>query len=84
MGVPSAARTCDLLLRRPYRAWASPASSLLGALVGCLDRKGIREAVTYLPGSRYWPLQYVETGIFLALALVLVGSCSWQLGRRRT
>jgi hypothetical protein len=50
----------------------------------CLNRKGIREAVTYLPGSRYWPLQYVETGIFLALALALAGSCSWRLGRRRT
>ncbi len=50
----------------------------------CLDRKGIREAVTYLPGSRYWPLQWIETGIFLALAPVLAGSCSWRLGRRRT
>ena len=50
----------------------------------CLDGKGIREAVTYLPGSRYWPLQYVETGIFLALALALAGWCSWRLGRRRT
>jgi hypothetical protein len=50
----------------------------------CLDRKGIREAVTYLPGSRYWPLQWIETGIFLALALVLAGSCFWRLGRRRT
>jgi ABC-type transport system involved in multi-copper enzyme maturation permease subunit len=50
----------------------------------CLDRKGIREAVTYLPGSRYWPLQWLETGIFLALAVVLAGSCFWRLGRRRT
>ena len=50
----------------------------------CLNRKGIRAAVTYLPGSRYWPLQWIETGIFLALALVLAGSCSWRLGRRRT
>ncbi len=50
----------------------------------CLNRKGIRAAVTYLPGSLYWPLQWIETGIFLALALVLAGSCSWRLGRRRT
>jgi len=50
----------------------------------CLDGKGFRTAVTYLPGSSYWPLQYIETGIFLALALVLAGYCSWRLSRRRS
>jgi hypothetical protein len=46
--------------------------------------RGIREAITYQPASRYWPLQWLETGIFLALALVLAGCCFWRLGRRRT
>jgi hypothetical protein len=50
----------------------------------CMQSRGYREAVTYLPTSRYWPMQFVETGIFLALALVLAGFCFWRLGRRRT
>ena len=50
----------------------------------CLGSHGIREAVTYQPASRYWPFQWIETGIFLALALALAGFCFWRLGRRRT
>jgi hypothetical protein len=50
----------------------------------CLDSHGYREAITYEPASRYWPLQWIETGIFLALALALAGFCFWRLGRRRT
>jgi len=44
----------------------------------------IREAITYQPASHYWPFQWIETGIFLALAFALAGVCFWRLGRRRT
>jgi ABC-2 family transporter protein len=50
----------------------------------CMQRRGYREAISYLPTSRYWPLQGVETGIFLALALVLTWFSFWRLGRRRS
>jgi hypothetical protein len=50
----------------------------------CMESRGYREAITYEPASRYWPLQWIETGIFLALALALAGFCFWRLGRRRT
>ena len=50
----------------------------------CLESRGFREAISYEPASHYWPLQWVETGIFLALALALAGFCFWRLGRRRT
>jgi hypothetical protein len=51
----------------------------------CLQRQHIQASVTYQPGSRYWPLQGIETGIFGALALALAGFfCFWRLGRRRT
>ncbi len=50
----------------------------------CMASRGIRESITYEPGSRYWPLQRIETAIFLALALALAGLCFWRLGRRRT
>lgn len=32
-------------------------------------------AVTYLPAGRYWTLQWVEAGIFGALALLAAGAC---------
>jgi ABC-2 family transporter protein len=70
-----------------------PAPCLSGPSVGkgappnagaCMASRGIRETITYQPASRYWPFQWIETGIFLAIALALAGFCFWRLGRRRT
>ena len=41
----------------------------------CLASQGIREAIAYQPASRYWPFQWTETAIYLALALALAGYC---------
>ena len=41
-------------------------------------------AVSYQPTSRYWAFQWIETGIYLALALALAGYCFWRLNRRRS
>ena len=48
----------------------------------CMASRGIREDITYQPAGRYWSLQLIETGIYLALALALAGLCFWRLGRR--
>jgi hypothetical protein len=37
--------------------------------------------VTYQPGSRFWPFQWAEMGIFVAAALVLCGLTYWWLRR---
>jgi hypothetical protein len=50
----------------------------------CMQSRGYREAITYVPTSRYWPLQWIETGIFLALALALAWFSFRRLRRRRT
>jgi hypothetical protein len=50
----------------------------------CMQSRGYREAIAYLPTSRYWSLQWIETGIFLALALALAWFSFWRLSRRRT
>lgn len=42
----------------------------------------VHTVVTYQPPSRYWPLQWYETGVFVAAALVLAGVAFWW-GRRR-
>ena len=55
-----------------------------GRLDNCLASHGIRVTESYQPLSHYWPLQWAETGLFLALALGLAAFCFWQLGRRRT
>jgi hypothetical protein len=53
-----------------------------GDSMPCLASHGIAIAVTYQPTSRYWPIQWTETGIFLALAAALAGFCYWRVGRR--
>jgi hypothetical protein len=42
----------------------------------------LQQLVTYQPPSRYWPLQILETAIFLAAALALIGATVWRVGRR--
>jgi hypothetical protein len=44
----------------------------------------LRESITYQPASRFWPLQWIETGIYLVLAAGLGWVCVWQVRRRRT
>ena len=39
--------------------------------------------MVWFQASRYWPLQLIETGIFLVLALALAWLCFWRLSRRR-
>ena len=41
-----------------------------------------REHIIYLPASRFWPVQGVESGIFLALALALATVTYWSVTTR--
>ena len=66
----------------PVAALPAPCSAFGSDLGHCLASHGIREAVSYQPVSHYWPLQLVETGIFLALAVALAWFCFWRLDRR--
>jgi hypothetical protein len=54
------------------------------AFFDCLARHGIREAISYQPASRYWPLQWTETAIYLVPALALAAYCFRRLNRRLT
>lgn len=38
--------------------------------------------VSYQPAGRYWTFQWLETGIFLALALLAAIACAWWVTRR--
>jgi hypothetical protein len=41
-------------------------------IMSCLTAHGYRASLTYQPASRYWAFQGIETGIFVALAAVLI------------
>jgi hypothetical protein len=48
------------------------ANSAQNAANQCLARAGYHNFLTYQPASRYWAFQGIETGIFVAIALVLL------------
>ena len=50
----------------------------------CFDKladEGYRQQVEYQPASRFWALQWSETGILLVLAAGLAGFCFWRIRR---
>jgi hypothetical protein len=51
-------------------------------LLPCIQRVGLRVQETYQPGSRYWLFQGIESAIFVALALALLGFAWWWVRRR--
>ena len=68
----------------PFQAAATPACQA-GNFPACqasLSRFHLRDLISYQPASRFWEFQWVETGVFLALALALAGCCLWWLIRR--
>jgi hypothetical protein len=38
----------------------------------CIHQLGYTGVTKYQPASRYWPFQYIESGIFVALAAILI------------
>ena len=50
----------------------------------CVDKlsRTIHTLVAYQPGSRFWPFQWAEMGVFLAAAVALCGLTYWWLRRQ--
>jgi hypothetical protein len=69
----------------PKACMVTPAAGITG-LVDCrnaLAAMHLRWSVTYQPASRFWPLQWIETGGYLVLAAGLGWVCVSQVRRRR-
>jgi ABC-type transport system involved in multi-copper enzyme maturation permease subunit len=64
----------------PPKACANQGIQACNAAIGRLH---LHQVVTYQPASRFWELQGIETGIFLALALALAAFCAWWVRRRQ-
>ncbi|HTS95445.1 MAG TPA: hypothetical protein VMI33_02405 [Streptosporangiaceae bacterium] len=58
------------------------AEGQISSALACLARLGYRSFATYQPGYRFWPFQFIETGIFVALAAILI-AVTFLVVRRR-
>ncbi|AWS46935.1 ABC transporter permease [Streptosporangium sp. 'caverna'] len=47
-----------------------------------INRLGYRQQATYQPLDRFWPFQWIETGIYALLTLGLTWSSFWWIRRR--
>jgi hypothetical protein len=56
----------------PIPASCHPAEGQISAALACTARLGYRSFTIYQPGYRFWPFQFIETGIFVALAAALI------------
>jgi hypothetical protein len=57
-------------------------SAQISATLACMAHLGYRSFATYQPGYRFWPFQFIETGIFVALAAALI-AVTFLVVRRR-
>lgn len=55
----------------PPAAQRPPSHEVLMSCLASLNDLGYQQRLTYQPEERFWPLQWIETGIFLALAALL-------------
>ena len=46
-----------------------------------LGSQHLVQSVTYQPESHFWPLQWIEAGVFVALAAALAAFCVWRIRR---
>jgi hypothetical protein len=78
--VLSAAQQHDLLVRYCPSVVAGKTPNLIPCQRTLAHHLGL--LVTYHPAGNYWPLQALETGIFLAAGLALIGATIWRVGPR--
>ncbi len=52
------------------------------AFVQCLSQYGYTQWTSYHPASRFWPVQWIESGWLLALSATCVAASVWLVRRR--
>lgn len=68
---------------RPNQVRSGSASrDSLDACLARLTGEGYRQHVVYQPASRFWPLQWAETGLYVGASAALAGFCFWWIRRR--
>ena len=54
-----------------------------GSLGACLAPQDLHVDINYQAAGRYWPMQWIETALYSALAALLAGACFWRIRRLR-
>jgi hypothetical protein len=72
----------SLSITSPACAPAGSPKDSFERCIGEINRLGYRQQLTYHAPNRFWPFQWIETGIYLAIAFGLAGFCFWWLRRR--
>ena len=60
----------------------SPSGQGMSACPAEINRLGYRQLATYQPLDRFWPFQWIETGIYTLLTLGLTWLSFWWIRRR--
>jgi hypothetical protein len=61
-----------------------PVTGHLGDSVLSITHSGSDLLVTYVPASQFWPLQFIQGGLFLAITAAALGTAIWLLHKRTT
>jgi ABC-type transport system involved in multi-copper enzyme maturation permease subunit len=67
----------------PATAACTSPNAPVSACTKWLAAQHLRQMVTYQPASRFWPLQWTETAIYLVASAGLGGICVWRIRRRQ-
>jgi ABC-2 family transporter len=70
--LPDFVQTC---VPRPGRDGGPPPHGSLEACMAQLGAHGYQQRLTYQPGSRFWPLQWLELALFLTMTALLTWFC---------
>ncbi|MGA2829830.1 MAG: ABC transporter permease subunit [Streptosporangiaceae bacterium] len=52
------------------------------ACATAIAQQNLKQVVVYQPANRYWAFQWIETGIYLTVAILLAWGCFWWVRRR--
>jgi ABC-type transport system involved in multi-copper enzyme maturation permease subunit len=50
--------------------------------ISAVAQMHLKQVIVYQPASRYWIFQWIETGIYLTVAILLAWGCFWWVRRR--
>jgi hypothetical protein len=73
---------CQKLIPASASGPNGPSNGTVNAVTGCLQKAGWRQFDSYQPMSHYWPIQGIETGIYVVVAAALVALTFYVVLRR--
>ena len=65
-----------------HHAPKTGATGTFGDTAVCLGRLDLHVDLAYQPNRRFWPFQWIELGLYLALSALLAAVGLWQIQRR--